>query len=344
MMMQMLKAGGTDRGFKSASHDAQLMETFKKQIQNVSAWLADREHMDVLFVPFGGVTADPEAWAGRVAGFFSGVLQPELKTSLAAYSAGVRKTLPLENRKATRLMGVALTAGSCAVAATTAVSLASIVHAYTCNTELSETITIASGERKYALGGKIKLYNYVNDSLIKDGFNGTMFGYTIAQRYIQTYPAGVTCVAPSFNTNGIVKPGGDDRYIKIRFRDSVDLKYRYGWIQFRKMPDSFKFGAWCYNDTPDEAIKTVADVLSGVVLRLTGGGVQVRWSAADEAGIATYRVEKKVDGAAGEAWRPVAAEPASGGRYRVTCPGGKADAFRVVAVDINGGEAAFPLQ
>lgn len=197
---------------------------------------------------------------------------------------------------------------------------------------------VSSGAAQTLLDGKISVR--VSMSFLRlTGGNGTQmaratFGFPW---HIATYGADAKCTSLSLAgswANGTLRvngvPGGDNKYVKIRFNDGSG--YKYGWSQYKSLGGgNYQFGAWSYNNTVDGAIKTLADTLATRTLRLSDGGAQLHWSNANEEGVARYVVEmQREDGT----WAEVDSDVPGEGSYTAKASG--EDTYRLAVEHTDG--------
>jgi len=65
------------RGESNDSTDDEMKEMFVKHVDEVEAWLQNAAHMDVLYVSYNRIMADPAPQAARINRFFGGFLDED---------------------------------------------------------------------------------------------------------------------------------------------------------------------------------------------------------------------------------------------------------------------------
>ena len=65
------------RGESNDSSDDEMKEMFVKHVDEIEAWLKQAEHVDVLYVSYNRIMADPAPQAARINKFFGGFLDEQ---------------------------------------------------------------------------------------------------------------------------------------------------------------------------------------------------------------------------------------------------------------------------
>ncbi len=181
------------------------------------------------------------------------------------------------------------------------------------------------------LSGKIRVANIDGVTMMVGPLAALVTSAEIAGQgsSAKTFSAGKSCKDPSnWQVSGKAPAGGNNKYIKIRFKEDRTIKY--GWSQFRKDGSTFLFGPWSYNNSGG-GIKTLADTLTATRLPLAGGNVMLHWTNRHEDGLAAYHLQKQ---RAAGGWVDVESFVPGTGTYSVVASGhGR---FRVVAEQVDG--------
>ena len=197
---------------------------------------------------------------------------------------------------------------------------------------------VSMGGTQTEFGGKISLSVSMSFLCGRGSNNTEMVRATFGMPWhIATYASNAQCTSlfsggswAGCTLRVVGVPGGDNRYIKIRFNDGGG--YKYGWSQYKDLGGgTWQFGAWSYSNTVDGAILTLADSVKAQKLGLADGREKLVWSNANEEGVARYEVQAKD---ASGAWNAVSSEAPGAGMYSIAVP--KGSNCRIVVEKVDG--------
>ena len=208
---------------------------------------------------------------------------------------------------------------------------------------VSGNIVESNGKTSFAQGNSLKACNSAARWLLTSLSGSGAFAFSFSAGsgllnenagYIRTHAAGVTVSAGmsgGFTDLLHIPNGVSDIYFAVEY-GFLGGGVRYGWLHVNSTTaNTISLDKWGYENT-GASITTLADsVTTARKLGLADGRTQLRWTNANEEGVARYEVQAKD---ASGVWNAVSSEVPGAGMYSIAVP--KGAQCRVVVEKVDG--------